>query len=433
MALLADDQPPVVVAHYMTWYQTPAVSGSWGFWQVNRPDISSAYWHLPDQRNAQGWRDVASVFHPVVGPYDSADPDLCEYHILLARLAGIDGFVCDWYGFAPTPEHPYDHTGFTALLRTAEILDFRVALCWEDRSLFQHPPAGARAEAVARGQAVVDRLDREVFNSSAYLRIAGRPLLMNFAWGEPADEPGNCWFFPREWDAVLAPARTRPVFVHDYQAHHRTHFFEDYESVAPWGSCLHGRQDVPEFWARARAALGRGRFAFLSGTVRPGFDNRGCGGWGNDIAVDPRGDGSAYRAIWENVLRQPVRFVQIATWNDFNEGGTIEPTREGVAHARLGVEGYGYRELETTQEFTARLKGRAPDPDALRLPALLYACRKLLARVPADAQDGPRALDAARADLLAGHTARARATLEAFRAKFPEELRRDPDLRGIGE
>src|SRR5690349_500605 len=27
---------PLIVAHYMSWYQTPRVSGSWGFWQVNR-------------------------------------------------------------------------------------------------------------------------------------------------------------------------------------------------------------------------------------------------------------------------------------------------------------------------------------------------------------------------------------------------------------
>ncbi len=34
---------PIVVAHYMSWYQTPDVSGSWGFWQVNRPTIPEQY------------------------------------------------------------------------------------------------------------------------------------------------------------------------------------------------------------------------------------------------------------------------------------------------------------------------------------------------------------------------------------------------------
>lgn len=422
---------PLVIAHYVTWYQTPACSGSWGFWQVNRPAIPRAAWHFPEQRDERGWRDIASVFHPVIGPYDSSDPDACEYHILLAKLAGLEAFVCDWYGFEPTPEHPRDHPGFMALLRAAEQLDFRIGLCWEDRSLFQPRNPASRAGALRRGRAILRRLEREVFTSPAYLRMDGRPVLMNFAW----DPPGlaHPTLFAREWDAILGAARQRPLFIHDYQSHHPEPEFEAYESVAPWGSCLHERADVPEFWARAHAARGRGRFSFLSGTVRPGFDNRGSGGWGHGLAVDPRGDGSRYRTIWQNVLRHPVRFVQVATWNDFNEGGTIEPTRPGIAHPGLGVEGYGYRELETTQEFTAHLRGRRPDPAPLRLPALLYRCRKLLARAaPPDAEAWTRALDDARAALLHGHTQEARATLARVRDTWPAMDREDPDLATWG-
>ncbi len=382
---------PLLIAHYMTWYQTPDISGSWGFWKVNRPAIPQAYWHDPDRRDERGWRDIASVYHPLIEPYDSGDPDLCEYHILLAKLAGIDAFVCDWYGPDSSPEHPYDHAGFMMLLKTAERLDFKVGICWEDRSMFLHPPVARRADAVERGRAVIRRAETEIFSSPAYLRINDRPVLMNFAW----DEPDTIAFYPEEWDRILSAAQVRPVFIHDYHTHHRRAYLEGYESMAPWGSCLHGRADVPEFWEQARNAIGRGRLSFLSGTVRPGFDNRGCGGWGNGIAVDPRGDGTRYRDIWENVLKHPVAFIQIATWNDFNEGGTIEPTRTGIAHASCPVPGYGYRELETTQEFAGRIKGQTFDPSALRVPELLYQLRKT------DADASP---DSIRDLLLAGDT-----------------------------
>lgn len=415
----------LVIAHCVTWYQTPDVSGSWGFWQVNRPSIPREAWHFPDVRDARGWRDIASVFHPLIGPYDSSDPDACEYHILLARLAGLDAFVCDWYGFDPTPEHPRDHEGFMALLRAAERLDFRVALCWEDRSLFQHPAVSAREDAVRRGRSIVERLDREVFASPAYLRMDGRPVLMNFAWDPPGPGLGATTLYAAEWNRVLDGARDRPVFIHDYQAHHPSHEIESYDSVAPWGSCLHGRTDVPEFWTRAYAARGRGRFAFLSGTVRPGFDNRGSGGWGHGLAVDPRGDGSLYRAIWRHVLRHPVRFIQIATWNDFNEGGTIEPTRPGIAHPSLAVEGYGYRELETTQQFIAQMRGTTPDPAALRQPALLYLCRKLLARAGLpDAAAWTASVNDARDALLDGRAGAAQATLRRLRDALLRERAR---------
>lgn len=33
-----------------------------------------------------------------IGPYDSGDPDVLEYHLLLMRYAGVDGVLIDWYG-----------------------------------------------------------------------------------------------------------------------------------------------------------------------------------------------------------------------------------------------------------------------------------------------------------------------------------------------
>ncbi len=60
--------------------------------------------------------------------------------------------------------------------------------------------------------------------------------------------------------------------------------------------------------------------------------------------------------------------IQIATWNDFGEGTSIEPAR-----------GYGYRYLEMIQE--ARRKA-APFPyrtDDLRLPFRIHALRKRFA------------------------------------------------------
>ncbi|OGV43689.1 MAG: hypothetical protein A2X46_08415 [Lentisphaerae bacterium GWF2_57_35] len=392
-------QKPLIVAHYMTWYQTPDLSGSWGFWQVNRPEIAPEYWHHPDQQTPQGWRDIASVYYPEIGPYDSGDPDLCEYHILLARMSGIDAFVCDWYGFEPSAEHPYDHTGFQALLRTAEKLNFKIGICWEDRSIFQDPvhPPRTRQEALENGRRILQRMAAELFVSPAYLRMDGRPVLMNFAWGEPGDSLEQPWLSAAEWDAILSVAAPRPLFVHDYHTHHRRHDFQGYESVAPWGSCLQGRTDCPEFWPQAEASLNQGRFSFLSGTVRAGFDNRGCGGWGNDLTVDARREGRVYEDTWKNLLRHNVKFIQIATWNDFNEGGTIEPVKSGVLHSSCPAEGYGYRELETTQVQAARLGNPCRSAESLRYPARLYALRKALQSQP---DTEARASLAAAADLI---------------------------------
>ncbi len=52
----------------------------------------------PEQVDPDGRRQIASRYYPAIGPYDSADPVVLEYHCLLMKLAGIDGVIVDWYG-----------------------------------------------------------------------------------------------------------------------------------------------------------------------------------------------------------------------------------------------------------------------------------------------------------------------------------------------
>jgi hypothetical protein len=40
----------------------------------------------------------ASHYRPLLGLYDSNDPDVLRCHVLLMKLAGIDGVLIDWYG-----------------------------------------------------------------------------------------------------------------------------------------------------------------------------------------------------------------------------------------------------------------------------------------------------------------------------------------------
>src|SRR6266436_4882238 len=83
-----------VMVYYMPWYVAKPYSGNWGWhWTMNHFD--------PDSVNASGEPQIASWYCPLIGPYDSSDPAVLEYHVLLMKLAGIDGVIVDWYGFAP--------------------------------------------------------------------------------------------------------------------------------------------------------------------------------------------------------------------------------------------------------------------------------------------------------------------------------------------
>jgi hypothetical protein len=65
---------PLLMAHYMPWYQTPSISGNgkWGYhWTMNHFD--------PNQKDANGRQEIASHFYPLTGPYDSQYDALLEY------------------------------------------------------------------------------------------------------------------------------------------------------------------------------------------------------------------------------------------------------------------------------------------------------------------------------------------------------------------
>lgn len=83
--------PMQLFMHYMPWFQNKEFSKVWGYhWTMKTQDPEK---FVSDER-----REVASHFYPLIGPYDSGDPDVFEYHLLLMLYAGVDGVLIDWYG-----------------------------------------------------------------------------------------------------------------------------------------------------------------------------------------------------------------------------------------------------------------------------------------------------------------------------------------------
>ena len=93
-----------MVAHYMPWFQARPFSLAYGWhWTMNRYD--------PAALGPDGLPRLASHYHPTIGPYDSRDPDVIEYHALLMRVAGIDGIAVDWYGTSSALRLPAHRRG----------------------------------------------------------------------------------------------------------------------------------------------------------------------------------------------------------------------------------------------------------------------------------------------------------------------------------
>jgi glycosyl hydrolase family 99 len=361
----------LILAHYMAWFQTPAVSGKWAHW-VWDPDEDGgqdAQDHIPSRMNEQGEPDLASAHRPWIGAYDSSDPAVIEYHLASAWAAGIDGFVVDWYG----PQNDIDR----ALDQVFEIVDawralygfrFFLAITYEEQIL---QPFGGAMEREAMASAHLRyALDRYAARD-AYLRVDGAPVIFYFEqWVEGI--PG-----------LLRPdqlARVRDSLPELYLLYMgaEEEFLGTSEGFFSWVS---GANRDPADWGQAyvnwvygemdRRAEKHGHKLNV-GSVWPGFDDSLVWGWGDVPRYIDRQDGLIYAQTWESALRdqaerkrESVSWVQIVTWNDWNEGTEIEPSQE-----------YGYDYLEATQRYAARYTGRKMPLLALRIAETIFLARR---------------------------------------------------------
>ncbi|MBN1385019.1 MAG: hypothetical protein JW983_09090 [Elusimicrobia bacterium] len=369
-----------IFAHYMTWFGRPEISNGWCNWAW----FQKGHRRNPDRILPNGRRDIASLHYPLIGPYDSTDEDVVEYHILLAKAAGIDGFVVNWYGFEDENGNPrHEDIGFKKLLKAAEKLNFKVCIDIDDKCMF--PPfsgASNRHEAVIEASEDVKRIFSEYGKSKAYFRINGRPVITNFGWGPPFMVGKNATSFsPEEWREIFGSAGdSQPLFIANYQWHwnrsiEETGFLDVADSIYPWVSG--GPDRRIKFYEESKQALAEGKIKFISGEACPGFDSYGTWGWGGGRTILPRKEGEVYKMTWDECLKYDAHWIQIITWNDFAEGSTIEPTFE-----------YGYKYLEITSDYTSKLKNKNFKYSAIRIPKEIYDIKSQIKKLRKNGKTG---------------------------------------------
>jgi len=122
---VARSAPKPVMVHYMPWFQSPYSLGgsSWGYhWTMN-------YFNPNVINTNNGEQEIASWYYPLIGPYDSLDPAVLEYHVLLMKLAGIDGVIVDWYGQDNYYDYSINNQRTLALFNYTRKAGLKFSLC----------------------------------------------------------------------------------------------------------------------------------------------------------------------------------------------------------------------------------------------------------------------------------------------------------------
>lgn len=327
IAALALVARPRLLVHVMPWFS------------MNPPG-----WHWTMGKTDATKGELASHYRPLIGAYDSGDPDVIECQTLLMKIAGFDGMLVDWYGDRDRYDYLPNHRNTQKLFEAAGKTGLRFAVVYEDQTVpnLISGEVIKQDEAVREGRALFERAAKAWFTSKTYLKLYGKPLVMVF---------GPQYYKEADWATILPPN------VAFYTLHHQR------------GEAATGPYDWPlpgDNWKARREEIVKDN-ANLIPVAFPRFDDfYKEAGVGPGYGKIPDDEGRTYEATLAEGIARGAPLVQVATWNDWGEGTQIEPSKE-----------FGYRDLETTQRYRKRIYPKFSfTPADLRLPVRLYELRK---------------------------------------------------------
>lgn len=318
---------PLLFANYYTWY----VAGSgphqiWTHW-VRHP-VADAM-NLEAKRTGQVVQslkpdEIASVLWPLAGLYDSDNPEVVRWHIRLAKAAGIDALLVDWWGPGGWQRVP----GLTksvfedVVLPIAAEEGFKVALLDE--------PVQFRPLEESK-QWVAEYLGKYK-DHPAYLKIDGKPVYYIY---QVAFDPS---LTPEKFEELRAYVENRigPVYwIVDAISNSN----DDFRIPAQWRPAAgidafsfygtfsifreYGYKYLADRYARVvKQAHDAGKKMCLP--VHPGHNNLRTG---NPSHFEmPRNDGQTLRDYLQAATGAGADYVMVTSFNEWPESTVIEPS-----------------------------------------------------------------------------------------------------------
>ena len=334
-------QRPLILAHYMPWFIARPTSDHWGWhWTMNVFD---------PEKVVDGKHEIAAHLHPLIGPYDSADPDVLEYQLLTMKIAGINGVIVDWYGLQDHNDYAALHANTKKLVDQIERLGMKFAICYEDQTIPVLIKAGKIREddRVNHTAIEIQWMTENWFNLASYVKIDQKPLLLSF---------GQDGLTDAEWSSCFGKLKAPVSYLSLH--HRRSSAIGAFDWPIPSDALKayeRFKKESREWPTAIPVAFPRFVDIYAEAKIGPSYGR-----------VDDD-QGKSFRMMLEAGLKSGAPVMQIATWNDWGEGTNIEPSHE-----------YGYRDLETVQSLVRKHINRqfSSKPADLRLPMQILEARR---------------------------------------------------------
>jgi hypothetical protein len=314
---------------------------------------------------------------PLIGEYDQLDPDVMEYHILLARAARIDGFIMNPTFFRAGNNIQNQRVfaltdAIGRLNREYPGCNIKYIFSYDDNNSAK----GDRDIIRENYQWVRDNVVYHPDRRKDYFRddATGKSVMMVWcSQGRPYHYEAIGDFFSH--DSVTLMVR-------------ETMDFEISEGNFPWismrdcanladSSVCWGENYLDNFFAQ----MGKQKDnTLMIGNVYPGFDDRLVHGWSANgpwrYMKRVVNDGEVMALTWDKninfkstTIEDP--WIQITTWNDWPEGTSIEPAE---------LKSFGYQAIQTCRRKILDFKGistvQPDDSLGVLVPYEIFQLRK---------------------------------------------------------
>jgi hypothetical protein len=332
-----------VFVHLVPWFETPATnSGNWGIhWTManEKPNIMT-----------NGYRQIATKYYPLTGPYASGDTTIIDYELLLMKLSGVDGVLIDWPGTGTNnglsndlPLIERNTRAFTARIAKAGLT---YALVYEDQFLSNV------ANKIAQAQTDMTYAQTHYFTDPSYEQVNSKPLLLVF--GPQQLTTGA------NWASVFSVLTTQPSF---FTLWHQS----NEASGTTTGEFAWINQDnttsLNNFYSNSYNPGTKISSAY------PGFNSfYTLGGWSGPTWTIAANGTANFQQTLTLTLASSSHYMQLPTWNDYGEGTMIEPTDSTIAFSAtqgLSNQGFGFSLLTTLQKNLGVASLAQPDLEAV--------------------------------------------------------------------
>ncbi|MCO6149169.1 glycoside hydrolase family 71/99-like protein [Flavobacterium sp. NRK1] len=309
-----------IYMHYMPWFETNESSPDhqWGYhWTMANKN--------PNNVDANGKREIASYYYPLIGPYHSGDKDVIENHLLLMKYAGVDGVLIDWYGTYNLNDYRSNKENAEQLIDMLDEVGLEYAIVYEDRFLTNIVDAGLAPTTISAAKTDFSYLQNNYFTDANYIKVDGKPLLLDFG--------PITLTTPAEWTSAFSGLNPKPTFL--------TLWYESADAgtnaSGEYSWVYQDNTHISNFYANKLPTLNVGM-----GSAYPGFkDFYQEGGGGSAIGwTIEHNNGATLDATLAMAQNANLKYLQLITWNDFGEGTMFEPTVE-----------FGYSYIEKVKAF----------------------------------------------------------------------------------